>query len=456
MNPSDSSVFDCDLFVIGAGSAGVRAARFAARTGARVMVAEERDLGGTCVNVGCIPKKLFAYAAHFRDAFHDAAGFGWAASLPGFDWSTLLANKDREISRLNGVYERLLTGAGVELVRGHAVIGGPHTVCVGERRIRARYILVAVGGQPQKPGIPGAELGITSDQAFYLARLPQRIVVVGGGYIAVEFASIFQGLGVETVLLYRGERLLRHFDADLGKALAEQMQRKGVRVVLQREIHSVRRAGALELTLDDGSLMACDALMFAIGRTPLTTGLGLVEAGVSLNARGAVEVNARYQTAVPSIYAIGDCIGGVELTPVALAEAMAVVEHLFGAGERRVPYDLVPTAVFSNPNVATVGLSEEAARARGFDVAVFRSGFTPLKHQLSGSGERMLLKLVVDRATDRVLGVHMLGAEAGEVIQGFAVALTCGATKRQFDETIGIHPTAAEEFVTMRDPVALA
>ncbi len=447
--------YDYDLFTIGGGSGGVRASRFAAGFGARVAIAEERYLGGTCVNVGCIPKKLFSYAAHFHDDFEEAQSYGWQLNTPVFDWPGLIANKDREIARLNGVYKRLLEGSGVDILNARATVVDAHTVEVDSRRISAAHILVATGGWPVKPAIPGAEFGFTSNEAFHLARLPQRIAVVGGGYIAVEFASIFNGLGVETTLVYRGSQLLKSFDADLGRFLADQMIAKGVRILFKTDIKAINRNGdALACALTDGSVLDCDGIMLATGRAPNARGLGLENAGVALNQNGEVKVDANFQTSVPSIHAIGDVTNRVLLTPVALAEGMVVATHLFGKGGRAISYENIPTAIFSNPHVATVGLSEAAARARGLEIAIFKSTFTPLKHTLTGRPEKILMKLVVDKQTDRVLGVHMVGAEAGEIIQGFAVALNCGATKRQLDATIGIHPTIAEEFVTMRQPAA--
>ena len=449
------SDYDYDLFTIGAGSGGVRASRMSAALGARVAIAEERYMGGTCVNVGCIPKKLFAYAGHYGEDFVDAAGFGWVATRPGFDWPLLVANKDKEIARLNGIYERLLTGAGVTVSKSRATVVDAHTVEVEGRRIRARHILVATGGWPVIPDIPGKELAITSNEAFHLPQLPRRAVVVGGGYIAVEFASIFHGLGVETVLSYRGDCLLKVFDNDLGTYLGSEMAKKGVRVCLRSHIQSIERAGGgLVCHCSDGTMIETDAVMYATGRNPNTAGLGLERAGVELAANGAVIVDDDFRTSVPSVHAIGDVIHRMQLTPVALAEGMVVADRLFGKGERRLDYRNVPTAVFSHPNVGTVGLSEAQARKEYGEIAVYKSTFTALKHRLSGRNELTLMKLVVDQATDRVLGVHMVGAEAGEIIQGFAVALTCGATKRQFDATIGIHPTAAEELVTMREPVS--
>jgi len=449
--------YDYDLFTIGAGSGGVRASRYAAGLGARVAVAEERYLGGTCVNAGCIPKKLFSYAAHYGEDIGHAAGYGWRVAAPAFDWRTLVANKDREIERLNTVYANLLSGAGVALLRGHATLADAHTVVVDGRRISARYILVATGGWPVVPPIPGAERAISSNEAFHLSELPRRVLVVGGGYIAVEFASIFNGLGTDTTLVYRGERLLKGFDAELGGFLAGEMGNKGVRIRFHCNIEGIARAAhdnALRATLADGSALEADCVMYATGRAPNTRGLGLERAGVTLAANGAVVVDAMYQSSVSSIYAVGDVIDRVLLTPVALAEGMFVAENLFGSGGPSLDYEGIPTTIFSNPNVGSVGLSEAMARARAGDIDVYRTSFGPLRHQLTGSGEKVLMKLVVDRKTERVLGVHMVGPDAGEIIQGFAVALKCGATKRQFDATIGIHPTIAEELVTLREAAA--
>jgi len=448
--------YDYDLFTIGAGSGGVRASRYAAGLGARVATAEERYLGGTCVNVGCIPKKLFSYAAHYGEDIAHSGGYGWRVAVPAFDWRTLVANKDKEIERLNAVYAKLLSGAGVTLLRGRATLLDAHTVEVDGRRVSARYILVATGGWPVVPPVPGSEFAISSNEAFHLDELPRRVLVVGGGYIAVEFASIFNGLGVDTTLVYRGARLLKEFDADLGVFLAAQMEKKGLRIRFRSIIERIARAAdgrALRATLADASELEADCVMYATGRAPNTRGLGLEAAGVKLAPNGAVLVDANFQSSAPSIYAVGDVIDRVLLTPVALAEGMVVAESLFGSGERSLDYEGIPTAIFSNPNVGTVGLSEAKARERHGDINVYRTTFGPLRHQLTGSGEQVLMKLVVDRKSERVLGVHMVGPDAGEIIQGFAVALKCGATKRQFDTTIGIHPTMAEEFVTLREAV---
>ena len=446
-----------DLFVIGAGSGGVRAARMAAQRGARVAVADDAPLGGTCVNLGCIPKKLYSFAAHYAEAFEEAKGYGWSAATPTLDWQLLKANRAAEITRLNGIYEKLLVGAGAQIVRGRARIAEPGVVEVGDVRHAARHILVATGGWPVVPPFPGSEFAITSNEIFDLPVFPQHLLVVGGGYIACEFASIFHGLGAQVTQLYRGEQILRGFDHEIANFVADEMRKKGVNLRTRSDVERIEREGEgdrLRVTLRDGSTQLADQVLYATGRLPNTAGLGLVEAGVQLAANGAVRVDAQHATNVPGIHAVGDVIDRVQLTPVALAEAMVLVDRLFGAGQRTLDYELIPTAVFTHPNVGTVGLSEAAARTRYGAVRVFRSEFKALRHTLSGSTERTLMKLVVDAASDRVVGLHMVGPDAGEVIQGFAVALKAGATKAVFDATIGIHPTAAEEFVTMREPVA--
>jgi len=446
-------LFDFDLFTIGAGSGGVRASRFAAAFGARVAIAEERYFGGTCVNVGCIPKKLFSYAAHYREDFHHAAGYGWSSTAGEFDLARLVANKNREIERLNGVYRRLLDAAGVTIFDGRATLIDAHTVEINGARRSARYILVATGSWPVKPAVPGAELAITSNEAFFLPALPRRVVVVGGGYIAVEFASIFNGMGAETALVYRGARILRGFDHELGTMLAEEMAKKGVTIRLNADIAAIAPAdGGLRATLADGATLDADCIMVATGRAPNTRKLGLEAAGVTLAAKDAIAVDAYSQSTVASIYAIGDVTNRVNLTPVATAEGMAVANTLFNNRPTALDYENIPTAIFSNPNVATVGLSEETARLRCGEIDVYATRFRPLRHTLSGSDEQMFMKLVVERASNRVVGAHMIGADAGEIMQGIAIAIKCGATKAQFDATIGIHPTAAEEFVTLREP----
>ena len=444
--------YDFDLFVIGAGSGGVRAARFAAGFGARVAVAESRYLGGTCVNVGCVPKKLLVYGAHFEEELRQAKGYGWTSGEPAFDWSTLIANKNREIERLNGIYRKLLVDSGVKLLEGHArLVGGQH-VEVDGRRYSARHILIATGGWPQKPDIPGAEHAITSNEAFYLEQLPQRVLVVGGGYIAVEFASIFHGLGAKTSLLYRRDLFLRGFDESLRVHLRDEMEKKGVDLQFNSDIRRIdKQADAtLKATLADGRVLETDCVFYATGRRPMLDNLGLENTRIEQDDRGFIRVDNLYRTTDPYVLAIGDVIGRVQLTPVALAEGMAVARRLFRPEEYRpLSYELIPTAVFSLPNIGTVGLSEQQAREK-HRVKVFESRFRPMKLSLTESQERTLMKLVVDADSDRVLGCHMIGPEAGEIIQGLAVAMKAGATKRDFDDTLGIHPTAAEEFVTMR------
>lgn len=449
--------YDFDLFVIGAGSGGVRAARFAAGYGARVAVAESRYLGGTCVNVGCVPKKLLVYGAHFAEDFEQAQGFGWSLGEASFDWATLIANKNQEIERLNGIYRNLLLSSGVTLLEGHARIVDDHSVELDGKRYSAKHILIATGGWPQIPEIPGHEHAIGSNEAFFLKQLPKRVLVVGGGYIAVEFASIFHGLGAQTSLLYRGELFLRGFDCAVRKHLQEELSKRGMDLQFNCDIARIDKQadGSLQATLKDGRVLAADCIFYATGRRPMLDNLGLENTHVELDERGFIKVDEQYQTTTASILAIGDVIGRVQLTPVALAEGMAVARRLFKPEQyRKVDYRMIPTAVFSLPNIGTVGLSEEQAREEGYAVSVYESRFRPMKLTLTECQERTLMKLVVDAATDRVLGCHMVGPDAGEIIQGLAVALKAGATKQLFDETIGVHPTAAEEFVTMRTPVA--
>ena len=448
--------YEFDLFVIGAGSGGVRAARFAAGFGAKVAVAESRYLGGTCVNVGCVPKKLLVYGAHFAEDFEQASGFGWSLGEANFDWATLIANKDREINRLNGIYRNLLVNSGVTLIEGHARLTGPNEVEINGQRHTAKHILIATGGWPQIPEIPGHEHAISSNEAFFLKELPKRVLVVGGGYIAVEFAGIFHGLGAKTSLLYRGDMFLRGFDGAVRKHLHEELTKRGMDVQFNADIERIDKQpdGSLKATLKDGRELMADCVFYATGRRPMLDNLGLETTGVKLDKRGFVEVDDLYQSAEPSILAIGDVIGRVQLTPVALAEGMAVARRLFKPEQYRpVDYQMIPTAVFSLPNIGTVGLSEEQAIEAGHKVQIFESSFRPMKLTLTECQERTLMKLVVDADTDKVLGCHMVGPEAGEIVQGLAIALKAGATKQHFDETIGVHPTAAEEFVTMRTPV---
>ncbi|HEX4881715.1 MAG TPA: glutathione-disulfide reductase [Porticoccaceae bacterium] len=444
------SAFDWDLFVIGAGSGGVRAARMAAQYGARVAVAEYQALGGTCVNVGCVPKKLFVYAAEFAHELAAARHYGWQTQPPGFDWATLRDNKTHEIARLNGIYQKLLENSGATILRGRASLVDAHTVAVGDARYSARNILIATGGQPFVPEFPGREHVLCSDDMFHLPELPKRIAIVGGGYIAVEFAGICNGLGVATELIHRGNRLLRGFDGELGETLAREMTKRGIRLHFDAQVERVAQTGdGLRVTLNGGAELTVDQVLYATGRRPNTAGLGLENTRVETDARGAIRVDDDFRTAEPSIHALGDVTGRIELTPVAIREAMVLTANLFGAGGGRMNYENIPSAVFSQPSIGTVGLSEEQARQRFANVKIFRSEFRPLKATLGGD-DRVLIKLVIDADSDRVLGCHMLGDHAGEIIQGFAVAVQMGATKADFDRTLGIHPTVAEEFVTLR------
>lgn len=448
--------YDFDLFVIGAGSGGVRAARFAAGYGAKVAVAESRYLGGTCVNVGCVPKKLLVYGAHFADDFEQAENFGWTAGKANFNWASLIANKNREIDRLNGIYRKLLINSGVTLLEGHARLADAHHVDINGQRFSAERILLATGGWPQIPDIQGREYAITSNEAFFLEQLPKRILVVGGGYIAVEFAGIFNGLGAETRLLYRGDLFLRGFDQSVRTHLAEELTKRGVRLEFNTDIVQIDKQadGSLLATLDDGRQLETDSVFYATGRRPMLDNLGLENTCVELNEAGYIDVNEYFETREPSILALGDVIGGVQLTPVATAEGMAVARRLFKPEHYRpVDYRHIPTAVFSQPNIGTVGLTEQQAIEQGHQVVVFESRFRPMKLTLTESSELTLMKLVVDADSDRVLGCHMVGPEAGDIIQGLAIALKAGATKRLFDDTIGVHPTSAEEFVTLRTAV---
>lgn len=444
--------YDFDYFVIGAGSGGVRSARIAAQHGAKVGIAEEQYLGGTCVNVGCVPKKLLVYASHYGHDVEDAAGFGWSVPPAEHSWPTLIANKNAEIARLNGIYRRLLEGAGATLFETRATLLDPHTIKVGAETVTAERILIATGGRPVLPDEPGArDYGITSEQAFFLPEMPRRVIVAGGGYIAVEFAGIFHGLGAEVTQLYRGPMFLRGFDGDVRETLAEEMARSGIDLRFNTIISRIEKShDCLMVELSDGSMQAADAVLYAIGRTPNTHGLGLEAAGVTTDHNGAITVDAGYKTSADHIFAVGDVTNRVQLTPVAIAEGHWLADTLFGPGrDHGVAYANIPTAVFSTPPIGTVGLTEEQARARG-PVDVYKSSFKPMKHTLSGRQERSLMKLVVDRASHKVVGAHMVGADAAEILQGLAIAINAGATKADFDRTIGIHPTAAEEFVTMR------
>jgi len=445
--------FDYDLFVIGAGSGGVRAARMSASHGAKVAVAEEYRVGGTCVIRGCVPKKLFVYASHFAEEFEDAAGFGWTVGESRFDWSTLVKNKDAEIDRLNGIYIKNLEASGVEILQGRATVKDANTVTLDGRDITAKYILVAVGGTPFMPPIDGIEHAISSNEAFHIETLPQDIIVVGGGYIAVEFAGIFNGLGVNTTLVYRGEKILRGFDEEVRAHLAGEMAAKGVNIKTESDISAITKTDrGYTVTYKDGRTQETGLVMYATGRVPMTDGLGLENAGVELGAKGEIKVDAHSKTNIDSIYAVGDVTLRAELTPVAIREGAAFAETVFNDNPMAVDHSMIATAVFSQPPIGTVGLSEEDARAKGHDIDVYASSFRPMKNTLSGNGEKTLMKLIVDKADDKVLGLHIVGPDSGEMIQAFAVAITMGATKAQFDATVAVHPTAAEEMVTFKQP----
>ncbi|WER50869.1 glutathione-disulfide reductase [Cupriavidus sp. WKF15] len=447
--------FDVDILVIGGGSGGVRAARLAAERGARVALVEQGSMGGTCVNAGCIPKKLYSYAAGYAHAFEEASGFGWA--LPSghrLDWARLKHRRAGEIDRLNKVYEHILATGGVQVLRGRARLADAQTVVIGTQRITAEHVLVATGASASLPDFPGRELVLTSDAMFELPKVPQRLLVIGGGYIACEFATIYRALGAEVILVHRGAGLLSGFDDDVREFLQVEMAADGIEFRFNATVQQVEAEDGFRIvTLSNGERIVADAVLGATGRRPNTSGLGLDEIGVALTSDGAIEVDSCFQTSVPSVYAVGDVINRVQLTPVALQEATVLMDRLFGSGTLRMDYADVPTAVFTHPSIATAGLSEAQARARFKRVAIYRSTFRALKHTLSGRATRTLMKLVVDADTDRVLGVHMVGEEAGEVVQGFAVAMRAGASKAQFDSTVGIHPTVAEEFVTMRTAV---
>jgi glutathione reductase (NADPH) len=447
------TAYDYDLFVIGAGSGGVRAGRIAAKHGAKVAVAEEYRVGGTCVIRGCVPKKLLVYASKFAEEFEDAVGFGWTSDKVSFDWSMLIENKDKEIDRLNKAYIRNLEAAGAELMLERATIVDAHTVQLASgRKVTAKYVLIATGAAPFVPqNLKGRELAITSNEAFHLERLPRRIVIVGGGYIAVEFAGIFNGLGVETVLLYRGDQILRGFDDDLRNHLAAEMKKKGIDIHTKVDVDFIERSGdGVRVTLNNGQRFGAGQVMFATGRIPNIEGLGLENVGIKPTLHHAIPVNEFSQTEVPSIYAVGDVTNRVNLTPVAIREGHAFADTVFGSKNVIVNHGLVPTAVFSQPELGTVGMTEADARKR-HKVDIYKTSFKPMKHALSGRDERMLMKLVVDAESDKVLGCHIAGPDAGEMAQLLGIAITCGATKTQFDATLAVHPTAAEELVTMRE-----
>ena len=448
-------MYDLDLFVIGGGSGGVRAARISAGFGAKVAVAEEYLVGGTCVVRGCIPKKLFVYAAHFSDEIKVAESFGWSAPDPAFDWPRLIENKDREINRLVGLYEETLGKAGVEINRGHAVLKDVHTVELADgSTISAETILISTGGAPFKPEIPGIEHAITSNEAFHLETFPKRILIAGAGYVAVEFAGIFHGLGSEVFLSYRRDKVLRGFDEDLRDHLTAEMKRKGINFCFETNLTSIEKgADGLMAHFDKGDSLTVDAVMYATGRLPNTKGIGVEAAGVQLGPNGAVVVDEFSRTNIPNIYAVGDVTDRKALTPVAIKEGHAFALTVFGNNPVSPEHDNVPSAVFSQPPIGTVGLTEDEARTKHEAIDAYRSEFRPLKYTLGGSEERALIKLIVDRASDRVIGAHMIGPDAPEIIQGIGIAVKNGLTKAQFDRTLAIHPSSAEEFVLMPAPV---
>ena len=446
--------YDYDLFVIGAGSGGVRASRVAASFGARVAIAEHYRVGGTCVIRGCVPKKLLVYAAHFREEFADAQGYGWTVREPEFSWPKLIANKNAEIARLEGAYAGLLEKAGVALLRGTARVVDAHTVEIDGRRNTARHILVATGAWPSLPHIPGVERAITSNEAFELAELPRRILIVGASYIAVEFAGIFNGLGSQVALAYRGAQILRGFDDDVRHHLGSELAKTGIRILLRRDVERIdaKADGSLVVRFaGDRPALECDAVMYSTGRVPNTRDLGLEAAGVELGENGEVIVDKYSASTAPSVYAVGDVTDRINLTPVAIREGHAVALTLFGGTPTPADHADVPTAVFSQPPVGAVGLTEHEATQRFRKIEIYQTTFRPLKATLSGRDERTLMKLIVDAASQRVVGAHMVGPDAPEIIQGVGIAVKAGLTKAQFDATVGIHPTAAEEFVTLRE-----
>ena len=450
-----------DLVVIGAGSGGVRSARMAAAEGKKVAIIENRYLGGTCVNVGCVPKKMFVYASEYSEKMEEAKGFGIDGQINGFNWPKLRDNKDKEISRLNGIYEKLLEGPGATIFNGTGSLVDANTVHVNgqdgsQQDITADSILIATGSWPFKPEVPGAEHAITSNEVFHLADddFPKRALVVGAGYIAVEFAGIFNGLGAETTLACRKDLVLRGFDQDVREFVQGQMQEKGVNIRAETEIDHIEKQadGSLLVHYTNNEQQEVDLVLYATGRRPMTDGLNLETLGIELNSNGTIKVNDFFQSSVPSVYALGDVIGTPQLTPVALAQGMKFLAHKYHNDTVPMNYDNIATAVFCQPNIGTVGPTEDACKAQGIEFDVYESNFKPLKHTISGMGERTLMKLIVNKANNKVIAAHMVGHDAGETIQGIAIAITAGATKADFDATIGIHPTSAEEFVTMRSP----
>ena len=447
-----SKEYDFDLFVIGAGSGGVRAARMAAAKGKKVAIAEVSDLGGTCVNVGCVPKKLFVYASQFPEFFHASKGYGWTIQQPhSFDWETLRNNKTQEITRLNGIYQQLLTNSGAQIINGRATLKGPQQVAINGQTYGAENILIATGGWPYIPEFEGSELAISSNEMFSLNQLPKQAVIVGGGYIAVEFAGILNGLGVQTDLIYRGDRLLKTFDPQCSDKVTEGMIAKGVNIHVKTEVSSISgKENNLTVHLNNGQSIEAGIALYATGRTANTKSLGLENTAIKTQANGAIVVNDYFQTAEPTIYALGDVIDRVQLTPVAIQESMLLLELLYGDSQPKMDYANIPTAVFSQPELATVGLTEQQAKEQYSNIKVYESDFRPMFETLGQGEGRVYIKLIVDTATDRVVGCHMVGEHAAEIIQGIAIAIKAGATKTDFDQTMGIHPTVAEELVTLK------
>ena len=445
--------YEYDLIVIGAGSGGVRAARMSASFGAKVAIVEKQYLGGTCVNVGCVPKKLFVYASHFSEDFHNSVRFGWSEANSEFDWPTLLKNKNSEIARLNDVYKNLLDNAGVDRYDGKAEIIDAHTVRVAEQLITSEKILIATGGKPVRPSFPGSEYAITSDDAFYLDSLPPRCLIIGGGYIAVEFAGILNGLGVQTKMSYRGDLFLRDFDIDIRVTVKDELLKKGVDLKFESEVESIQKnsESGFAVRFVSGEILETDLILSAIGRVPAVADMGLDNLELGRKTNGAIEVDEHFCTTEKSVFALGDVTDRYQLTPVAIEEAMCFSSTQFGGKTKLMSYENIPTAIFCQPNAATVGLTEAQAREKYEDIEIYIERFRPMKHTISGSDEKYMMKLIVDKASDQILGVHMVGADAGEIVQGLAVAMKMGVTKSVFDDTVGIHPTTAEEFVTMRN-----
>ncbi|MGK0296991.1 MAG: glutathione reductase (NADPH) [Gammaproteobacteria bacterium] len=445
--------FDFDLFIIGAGSGGVRAGRVAASHGAKVGIAEENYLGGTCVNVGCVPKKLFVYASYFSEEFENCKSYGWDVEKTNFNWQKLISNKNQEILRLNKIYEKLLNESGVEIIYGKAKLIDNNTININKNSISAEKILIATGAWPTIPDLPGKEFIISSNDAFHLDALPEKVIVVGGGYIGAEFAGIFNGLGVDTTLVYRGHKILKGFDTESGEFLSQEIVKKGIKLLLNTTIDSISKNDndVLKIDLNTGQTIDTNMILYATGRHPNTAGLGLTEIGIKLDESDAIIINSDFQSSIPSIYAIGDVTNRYNLTPVAISEGIKLANDLYGNNKLDMDYENIPTCIFSQPNFATVGLSEESAREHNIDISIYKTQFKHMKHSLSDNTEQTFMKLVVDNISDKVIGAHMVGHDAGEIIQGIAIAIKAGATKADFDSTIGIHPTAAEEFVTMRN-----